>query len=111
MRIETVAVVGASLAGLRAVQALRRAGFSGRLVAIGVVGEELEYQTVAHEIDVLGVFEEGPVHGIREHGSAGLKPPSSASKPVQMVPEAFQAHRDHEGGVCLATNARDKQPG
>jgi NADPH-dependent 2,4-dienoyl-CoA reductase/sulfur reductase-like enzyme len=38
-RIETVAVVGASLAGLRSLQALRRAGFSGRLVAIG---EEVE---------------------------------------------------------------------
>ena len=38
-RLETVAVVGASLAGLRAAQALRRAGFDGRLV---VIGEESE---------------------------------------------------------------------
>lgn len=36
----TVAVVGASLAGLRAVQGLREAGFTGRLV---LVGEELHY--------------------------------------------------------------------
>ncbi|MEN8162076.1 MAG: NAD(P)/FAD-dependent oxidoreductase, partial [Myxococcota bacterium] len=38
--METVAVVGASLAGLRAMQALRRAGFSGRLVAIGEEAEK-----------------------------------------------------------------------
>ena len=37
--METIAVVGASLAGLRALQALRRAGFSGRLVAIGEESE------------------------------------------------------------------------
>src|SRR5262245_51324469 len=34
-RLGTVVVVGASLAGLRALQALRRGGFDGRLVAIG----------------------------------------------------------------------------
>jgi NADPH-dependent 2,4-dienoyl-CoA reductase/sulfur reductase-like enzyme len=39
-RIETVAVVGASLAGLRALEALRRAGFSGRLIAIGEEAEK-----------------------------------------------------------------------
>jgi len=33
--METVAVVGASLAGLRAVETLRREGFSGRLVVVG----------------------------------------------------------------------------
>ena len=38
-RLGTVAVVGASLTGLRAVQALRRAGFDGRLVAIGEESE------------------------------------------------------------------------
>ena len=38
-RMDQVVVVGASLAGLRAVQALRRAGFSGRLVAIGEESE------------------------------------------------------------------------
>ena len=38
-RLGTVVVVGASLAGLRAVQALRRAGFDGRLVAIGAESE------------------------------------------------------------------------
>jgi NADPH-dependent 2,4-dienoyl-CoA reductase/sulfur reductase-like enzyme len=37
--MDQVVVVGASLAGLRAVQALRRAGFSGRLVAIGEESE------------------------------------------------------------------------
>ena len=37
--METVAVVGASLAGLRALQALRRAGFAGRLVAVGEENE------------------------------------------------------------------------
>ena len=35
MGLETVAVVGASLAGLRAVETLRREGFDGRLVLIG----------------------------------------------------------------------------
>ncbi len=34
-RLETVVVVGASLAGLRAVEALRRRGYEGRIVAIG----------------------------------------------------------------------------
>jgi len=34
-RLGTVVVVGASLAGLRAAQALRRSGFDGRLVVIG----------------------------------------------------------------------------
>jgi NADPH-dependent 2,4-dienoyl-CoA reductase/sulfur reductase-like enzyme len=34
-RLGTVVVVGTSLAGLRALQALRRSGFEGRLVAIG----------------------------------------------------------------------------
>ena len=34
-RLGTVAVVGASLAGLRAAQALRRSGFDGQLVVIG----------------------------------------------------------------------------
>jgi NADPH-dependent 2,4-dienoyl-CoA reductase/sulfur reductase-like enzyme len=38
-RLGTVVVVGASLAGLRALQALRRAGFDGRLVAIGAETE------------------------------------------------------------------------
>jgi len=38
-RMETIAVAGASLAGLRAVQALRREGFSGRLVAVGEESE------------------------------------------------------------------------
>jgi len=38
-RMDTVAVVGASLAGLRAAQALRRLGFSGRLIAIGEESE------------------------------------------------------------------------
>ena len=38
-RIGTVVVVGASLAGLRAAQALRRSGFDGRLVAIGEESE------------------------------------------------------------------------
>jgi NADPH-dependent 2,4-dienoyl-CoA reductase/sulfur reductase-like enzyme len=38
-KMETIAVVGASLAGLRALQALRRTGFAGRLIA---VGEETE---------------------------------------------------------------------
>jgi NADPH-dependent 2,4-dienoyl-CoA reductase/sulfur reductase-like enzyme len=38
-KLETIAVVGASLAGLRSVQALRRAGFAGRLVAIGEESE------------------------------------------------------------------------
>jgi NADPH-dependent 2,4-dienoyl-CoA reductase/sulfur reductase-like enzyme len=37
--MESVAVAGASLAGLRAVQALRRAGFAGRVT---VIGEESE---------------------------------------------------------------------
>jgi 3-phenylpropionate/trans-cinnamate dioxygenase ferredoxin reductase component len=37
--MNTVLVVGASLAGLRSVQALRRAGFSGRLIAIGEESE------------------------------------------------------------------------
>lgn len=37
--LESVVVVGASLAGLRAVQALRRAGFAGRVT---VIGEESE---------------------------------------------------------------------
>ncbi len=35
MKLETIAVVGASLAGLRAVEALRREGYEGRLVWIG----------------------------------------------------------------------------
>ena len=35
MALRTVAVVGASLAGLRAVEALRRAGYDGRLVLVG----------------------------------------------------------------------------
>ena len=39
-RLGTLVVVGASLAGLRAVQALRRAGFDGRLVAIGEENEK-----------------------------------------------------------------------
>ena len=34
-KLETVVVVGASLAGLRAVEALRRRGFGGRIVAVG----------------------------------------------------------------------------
>ena len=34
-KLETVVVVGASLAGLRAVQALRRGGYEGRVIAIG----------------------------------------------------------------------------
>jgi NADPH-dependent 2,4-dienoyl-CoA reductase/sulfur reductase-like enzyme len=38
-RLGTVVVVGASLAGLRSLQALRRAGFEGRLVAIGAESE------------------------------------------------------------------------
>lgn len=38
-RMDRVVVVGASLAGLRALQALRRAGFSGRLIAIGEENE------------------------------------------------------------------------
>src|SRR5512145_3278259 len=38
-RLDSVVVVGASLAGLRAVQALRRAGFAGRVVAIGEEAE------------------------------------------------------------------------
>ena len=38
-RLGTVVVVGASLAGLRALQALRRTGFDGRLVAIGAETE------------------------------------------------------------------------
>jgi NADPH-dependent 2,4-dienoyl-CoA reductase/sulfur reductase-like enzyme len=38
-RLDSVVVVGASLAGLRAVQALRRAGFSGRVTAIGEENE------------------------------------------------------------------------
>lgn len=37
--MESVVVVGASLAGLRAVQALRRAGFAGRVTAIGEESE------------------------------------------------------------------------
>jgi NADPH-dependent 2,4-dienoyl-CoA reductase/sulfur reductase-like enzyme len=37
--LSSVVVVGASLAGLRAVQALRRAGFAGRIVAIGEEAE------------------------------------------------------------------------
>lgn len=39
-RLGTLVVVGASLAGLRALQALRRAGFDGRLVAIGAEDEK-----------------------------------------------------------------------
>jgi 3-phenylpropionate/trans-cinnamate dioxygenase ferredoxin reductase subunit len=35
MSLDTIAIVGASLAGLRSAQALRRLGFAGRLVAIG----------------------------------------------------------------------------
>ena len=38
-KLDSVVVVGASLAGLRAVQALRRAGFSGRITAIGEESE------------------------------------------------------------------------
>ncbi len=34
-QLDTIAVVGASLAGLRTVQALRRLGYEGRLIAIG----------------------------------------------------------------------------
>ncbi len=37
--MDRVVVVGASLAGLRTLQALRRAGFSGRLIAIGEENE------------------------------------------------------------------------
>ena len=37
--MDSVVVVGASLAGLRAVQALRRAGFAGRVTAIGEESE------------------------------------------------------------------------
>ncbi len=39
MRLETVVVVGASLAGLRAVEALRRHGYGGKLVWIGAEHE------------------------------------------------------------------------
>jgi len=39
MRLETIAVVGASLAGLRAVEALRSHGYEGRLVWIGAERE------------------------------------------------------------------------
>ncbi len=35
MSLETIAVVGSSLAGLRAIEALRREGYGGRIVAIG----------------------------------------------------------------------------
>ena len=35
MTLETIAIVGASLGGLRSAQALRRLGFDGKLVAIG----------------------------------------------------------------------------
>jgi len=38
-RMDQVVVVGASLAGLRALQALRRGGFAGRLIAIGEESE------------------------------------------------------------------------
>jgi NADPH-dependent 2,4-dienoyl-CoA reductase/sulfur reductase-like enzyme len=38
-KLDSVVVVGASLAGLRAVQALRRAGFAGRVTAIGEESE------------------------------------------------------------------------
>jgi NADPH-dependent 2,4-dienoyl-CoA reductase/sulfur reductase-like enzyme len=38
-KLETIAVVGASLAGLRAVETLRRRGFDGRLVLIGAERE------------------------------------------------------------------------
>jgi NADPH-dependent 2,4-dienoyl-CoA reductase/sulfur reductase-like enzyme len=39
MVMETIAVVGASLAGLRAVETLRREGFDGRLVLVGAEPE------------------------------------------------------------------------
>src|SRR3972149_6339236 len=39
MRLESVVVVGASLAGLRAVEALRAHGYEGRLVWIGAERE------------------------------------------------------------------------
>ena len=39
-RLGTVVVVGTSLAGLRALQALRRSGFEGRIVAIGEEEEQ-----------------------------------------------------------------------
>lgn len=35
MSLDTIAIVGASLGGLRSAQALRRLGFAGRLIAIG----------------------------------------------------------------------------
>ncbi len=35
MALQTVVVVGASLAGLRATEALRRDGFDGRIVLVG----------------------------------------------------------------------------
>jgi len=35
MAVQTVVVVGASLAGLRATEALRRDGFDGRIVLVG----------------------------------------------------------------------------
>ena len=38
-KLNTIVVVGASLAGLRALQALRRLGFEGRLIAIGEESE------------------------------------------------------------------------
>ena len=38
-KLDSVVVVGASLAGLRAVQALRRAGYAGRITAIGEENE------------------------------------------------------------------------
>jgi NADPH-dependent 2,4-dienoyl-CoA reductase/sulfur reductase-like enzyme len=34
-RLETIAVVGGSLAGLRGAEALRRLGYEGRLVLVG----------------------------------------------------------------------------
>ena len=58
LSLRTVVVVGASLAGLRAAETLRREGYEGRVVLVGAEDREpydrppLSKQVLAGEVDV-----------------------------------------------------------
>lgn len=101
-----VVIVGASLAGLRAAEALRKGGFGGRLTLVGDEPYEpydrppLSKQVLAGRIppESTALPQDSGLEAEWRLGTpaVGLDPPRAVDdrRPLQAMPETVSSHRD-----------------
>ncbi|GAA3475155.1 NAD(P)/FAD-dependent oxidoreductase [Nonomuraea roseola] len=107
--LNRVAVVGASLAGLRAVQALRREGFDGELTLIGAEAH-IPYNRPPLSKSVLQGDDDVSLPGAEDLGEDWLRGRVAVSlDPVGKVVALDDGSTVHYDGLVIATGARPRR--